>query len=71
MTEQLIRRIEADPNGEMVIKVFQDGYISIPPTRTVDVPLGVCPGLYEPVPMTLGANQRIEVVKGQEVIMRG
>ena len=77
MAEILAKQWNADPNGKMVVKVYSVSGIKaalrgvFQPTRTIDVPSGVVPHLYEPVPLTLRANQRVEVVQGEKVVMRG
>ncbi len=76
MTEKLIKEWKADPAGEMIVRVYQEeGFVRAvkaffcQPSREVDVPSGVCSGLYEPVPLTLGANQRVEVSDRGKVII--
>jgi len=77
MAEKLTKQWNADPNGEMVVKVYEESGLRaalrgvFQPPRTVDVPSGVVPHLYEPVPLTVKANQRVEVVQGEEVVMKG
>lgn len=77
MAERLAKQWNADPNGEMVVKVYEvDGIKAalrgfFQPTRVVEVPSGVISHLYEPVPLTVRANQRVEVVQGEEVVMKG
>ena len=77
MAEILARQWNADPNGEMVIKVYREKGLKaglrgfFQPTRTVDVPSGVVAHLYETNPLTVRANERVEVVQGQEVVMKG
>lgn len=77
MTEKPTKQWDADPNGEMVVKIYQESGVKaalrgiFQPTRTVDVPSGVVSHLYEPHPITVRANQRVEVVQGDEVVMKG
>ena len=77
MTEKLLKQWDADPSGVTVVKVYETQGVGsrirsfFQPTRTLDVPSGVVPGLYEPYPIRLNANQRVVVVKGDEVIMTG
>jgi len=77
MAEKITKQWNADPNGEMVVKIYQEAGVKaairgfFQPTRTVDVPSGVVSGLYEPYPVTVKANQRVEAVKGDEVVMKG
>lgn len=72
--EKLIKQWNADPKGEIVIKVYQEsGIIAairgiFQQPQTVDVPSGVVSHLYEPVPFTVKANQRIEIVQEGEII---
>jgi hypothetical protein len=77
MTERIINQWNADPGGEMVVKVYEVSGIKavlrglFQPTRTFDAPSGVCAHLYEPSPITLKANQRVEVIQGEKVVMTG
>ena len=77
MAEILAKQWNTDPGGEMVVKVYEVSGIKavlrgfFQPKRTFDVPSGVVTHLYEPYPITLKANQRVEVVRGEEVVMRG
>lgn len=77
MAETITKQWYADQNGEIVVTVYETPGLRaslrgvFQPTRTVDVPSGVVPHLYEPLPLTLKANQRVEVVQGKEVVMRG
>jgi hypothetical protein len=77
MAERIVNQWNADPGGEMVVKVYEVGGIKaklrriFQSNRTFDVPSGVCANLYEPVPITLKANQRVEVTQGEKVVMKG
>ena len=74
MAERVIKEWDADPSGQMKIKVYQvNGFRAalrgvFQPSRTFDVPSGVCANLYEPYPLKLRANQRVEVVQGDQVV---
>lgn len=77
MAERLVKQWNADPGGEMVVKVYEVSSIKaairglFQPTRTFDAPSGVCAHLYEPYPITLKANQRVEVIQENKVVMKG
>lgn len=77
MAKSLIRQWDADPNGEVVVRVYKESFLKtifrrvFQPTRTVDVPSGIVSHLYEPVPLTLKANERVEVFQGEKVVMKG
>jgi len=77
MAERLAKQWNADPGGEMVVKVYEVSGIKaalrglFQPKRTLDAPSGVCAHLYEPNPITLKANQRVEVTQGEKVVMSG
>lgn len=77
MTERLVKQWNADPTGELVVKVYQESGVRaalrglFQPTRVVDIPSGVVSHLYEPVPLTVKFNQRVEVVQGDDVVMKG
>ena len=77
MAERLQKQWDTDPSGEMVVKVYEETGVKARlrslfiPTRTVDVPSGVVPHLYEPFPLNVKANQRVEVLQGDKVVMQG
>ena len=77
MAERLAKQWNADPSGEMVVKVYETSGPKatlrgiFKPTRIVEVPSGVVSHLYEPVPLMVRANQRVEVVRGEKVVMKG
>lgn len=77
MTERLIKQWNADPNGEMVVKLYEESGFKAAlcgvflPIRIVDVPSGVMPHLYEAVPLIILANQRVEVVREEKVVVTG
>ncbi len=76
MVDRLIKQWDADPNGEVVVKLFeQPGFIAalrgLVTPRVVDVPSATAPHLYEAVPMVIKGNQRIEVIQAGEIVMKG
>lgn len=77
MAERITKQWNADPNGKMVVKVYEVTGLKaafrgvFQPRRSVDVPSGVVPHLYEPVPLIVKANERVEVVQGEKVVMKG
>jgi len=77
MAERIVNQWNADPGGEVVVKVYEVSGIKaalrglFQPKRTFDAPSGVCAHLYEPNPITLKTNQRVEVTQGEKVVTRG
>jgi hypothetical protein len=75
VARRLIRKWNADPNGETVVQVYKiSGLRAILrgvflPTRSVDVPSGVSPHFYEPVPLILKANERVVVSQNGKIVM--
>ena len=77
MAERILRQWDADPNGEMVVKVYETHGVKaairsvFQPSRIVDVPSGTIIHLYEPRPIRLRANERIEVIQEGKVVLKG
>jgi len=77
MAKSLVRQWNADPIGELVVKVYKELGLKATlrgiflPTRTVDIPTDVSPHFYEPVPLTLKANELVEVFQGEKIVMVG
>jgi len=68
MADRLVKQWDADPNGELVLRLYETtgilpGLWGLLTSKVVDVPSGVSPHYYEAVPMLIKGNQRIVVVK--------
>lgn len=77
MTDRLVKQWDADPSGEVVVKLFeQQSFFAalwgLVTPKVVDVPSAIVPHLYEAVPMIIRGNQRIEIaVQGNEMGTQG
>ncbi len=79
MGERLKRHWNASPTGEgpITVTVYEEDGLKakvrglVQPIRTVDVPSAVVTNLYEPVPLSLSSNERVEVHQEGELIISG
>jgi hypothetical protein len=77
MVDRLIETRNADPNGELVVQIFETtGFVTIlrtlfQPTRSIDIPTSAASDLCKTVKIELAANQRAEVFQDGKIILQG